>query len=68
MENKNENKTLEEAFLIVTGKPSIEGSPGITGSWIPRALMKGFSWHLHVGSSFFFFYFVAFISLGQEKR
>ena len=27
------------------------GSPRITGSWIPRAPMKGFCWHLHVGSS-----------------
>ena len=32
----------------------IKGSPGITGSWIPRAPMKGFRWHLHVGSSFVF--------------
>ena len=29
----------------------IKGSPGITGSWIPRAPMKGFWWHLHVGST-----------------
>ena len=35
----------------VIGKPLIKGSPGITGSWIPRAPMKGFWWHLHVGSS-----------------
>ena len=30
---------------------SICGSPRITGCWIPRAPMKGFWWHLHVGSS-----------------
>ena len=29
----------------------IKGSPGITGSWIPRAPMKGFFWHLHVVST-----------------
>ena len=29
----------------------IGGSRRITGSWIPRAPMKGFWWHLHVGSS-----------------
>ena len=32
-------------FLLITS------SPGITGSRIPRAPMKGFWWHLHVGSS-----------------
>ena len=37
--------------LVIIGCLLIKGSPGITGSWIPRAPMKGFWWHLHVGSS-----------------
>ncbi len=37
------------ASLWLTVK--ICGSPRITGSWIPRSPMKGFWWHLHVGSS-----------------
>ena len=36
---------------------SICGSPRITGCWIPRAPMKGFWWHLHVGSSLISFSF-----------
>ena len=36
--------------MDLVGYPLIKGSPGITGSWIPRALILGFWWHLDVGS------------------
>ena len=39
-----------EPIIVVIGHLLNKGSPGITGSWIPKAPMKGFWWHLHVGS------------------
>ena len=40
------------------------GSRRITGCWIPRAPMKGFWWHLHVGSSLihFLIFFIILIT------
>ena len=40
------NQRASHLFFLM-----ICGSRRITGSWIPRAPMKGFWWHLHVGSS-----------------
>jgi len=50
---KNLSSRTLIVFLWAIGCLLIKGSPGITGSWIPRAPMKGFWGHLHVGSSVF---------------